>query len=521
VVIYAREAGHLEPDGRRTETIHAVVLDLIPDKMPTTLRQKACLACTKAKRKCDKALPECERCVEYDIECVYPERHRRRRDRPPPATENPADALESTLSNIEPSAERSEFVSGLLSRNAHVFPPPTITPTTSAVELTNWIGSVDLGSLPPTASPICAVLPLDSGALPSGFSTSEPRALEPIAPPKTGINLHALHDKFSWFLSPETWTIEHRSAAEQSAVQIHPPVSKIFVKGIKAILAEWVRTGSNSFIHARLYTEPPGLPPCLQDAFTTLATYDVRTEATEDLILKIATDRASALVAAFPVVGEDVGTPPRYLEYSELKTIIARVQALLVYQVIALFDGDVRSRAHAEGLIPIIFSWSEEMLRACTTASITAFFTGGCVTSFPSSISASTELALQTTLWQAWILAESVRRTWLVVSATMNVYLIMRDGWVQCRGGVHFTMRKGLWEASSATEWMRAWNEDDVGRGVGPLFGPSMSSGAWMVERVEPADVDDFARHFLYMSVSTDRLERWLGDGEGGRQKWT
>ncbi len=42
-----------------------------------------------------------------------------------------------------------------------------------------------------------------------------------------------------------------------------------------------------------------------------------------------------------------------------------------------------------------------------------------------------------------WILTESVRRVWLLLGFTQNIYLVVRNGWVECSGGVMFTAREG------------------------------------------------------------------------------
>jgi Fungal Zn(2)-Cys(6) binuclear cluster domain len=67
--------------------------------MPANLRaprQKACIRCAKSKRKCDRKLPECQRCLDRDEECSYPQRKRRRRDPPFPSYDD-TDALENSL----------------------------------------------------------------------------------------------------------------------------------------------------------------------------------------------------------------------------------------------------------------------------------------------------------------------------------------------------------------------------------------------------------------------------------------
>lgn len=55
--------------------------------------------------------------------------------------------------------------------------------------------------------------------------------------------------------------------------------------------------------------------------------------------------------------------------------------------------------------------------------------------------------------WHDWILAESVRRTWIVAVYTLSVYRALRGESVQCSGRIAFTMRSGLWDAKSATAW--------------------------------------------------------------------
>ncbi len=124
----------------------------------------------------------------------------------------------------------------------------------------------------------------------------------------------------SWFAQPETWTIEHGIHGSEPAPA---SAAKEFLKGVQAMCREWVIKGSNGFIHKNLYRA--GLPPCLQDAFTTLAACVARTPETEDLVLQIAENRATALLSQ-PLPDEDQRT--------ETMAHLSRVQAMLVYRVI-------------------------------------------------------------------------------------------------------------------------------------------------------------------------------------------
>ena len=47
--------------------------------MSTTVRQKACIACAESKRRCDRQLPTCQRCLDLDGDCTYPQRKKRQK----------------------------------------------------------------------------------------------------------------------------------------------------------------------------------------------------------------------------------------------------------------------------------------------------------------------------------------------------------------------------------------------------------------------------------------------------------
>ncbi|KAJ1325505.1 RNA polymerase II-specific transcription factor-like protein [Microdochium nivale] len=53
-----------------------------PAAAPSTTRRKSCLACTRSKRCCDLGLPQCSRCAERQLSCVYAPVVASRRRRP-------------------------------------------------------------------------------------------------------------------------------------------------------------------------------------------------------------------------------------------------------------------------------------------------------------------------------------------------------------------------------------------------------------------------------------------------------
>ena len=290
-------------------------------------------------------------------------------------------------------------------------------------------------------------------------------------------------DSPSWFARPETWVIEHSLPGACPAPAV---VAKKFLRGVLLMCQEWVKKGSNGFIHAQLYRN--GLPSCLQDAFTTLSAYVSRTPATEDLVLQIVEDRANSLLTQ-PIPGED--------QRANTIAHLSRVQALLIYQVIRLLDGCVRQRALAEGIIPVLFSWGHEMWDSAKTLYVSHRAAKSSIPDGQDGFNARAEL------WRSWILLESVRRTWLAMAFTQNVYLIMKDGWAECSGSVSFTARKGLWEANSAAKWT------DLCQSKDPWMVPALR-GERLFSHDQMDDVDEFGCHLWIIIGAVDKVQSWL-----------
>lgn len=285
-----------------------------------------------------------------------------------------------------------------------------------------------------------------------------------------------------WFLEPETWSIEH---GDKDGPLISTSIFKDFLKGVQGMLRQWVREGSNGFIHAKLYRT--GLPQCLQDAYTTLTAYISRTPATEELVLQIAEDRATALMAqTLPI--EDL--------QANLMAHLARVQALFIYQVIGLMDGCIRQRVLAEGRIHTFHIWIGDMWQAAGAYQASLHF------GHPLAGDDTSNHNAGAALWSAWLLTESVRRTFLVTVFTLNVYKMLKDGWTACRGGVMVTARKGLWEAKSASKWLELCASKD------PLLVSSIS-GQSLFAREQMEDIDEFLCHLW--TLTTDEEEKVHG----------
>ncbi|KAI1319639.1 hypothetical protein F5Y16DRAFT_414183 [Xylariaceae sp. FL0255] len=272
-------------------------------------RDITCNACAESKRRCGKEYPECRRCQDKDIDCVYPQPQKHRRDAHA--------SMEPTLnSNNRGEEGHANYY------NAHdigLF--DTTVDVDAGIELGDWnpddldvpfineidmsMITTDLTSFPISFSP---PLPIQDATLNSRDVSNE----SPCIP---------------FFLRQETWVMQHDC--------------DFF----------WVRNGTNEFIHHRLYHRK--MPECVQDAFTTFAAYTTRTPATKEILLQAANDRASKLIET-PFQAPTDGVQAMLAQ-------LARVHALFVYVFIRLFDGSVRFRASAEKQIPTLRRWVAQM----------------------------------------------------------------------------------------------------------------------------------------------------------------
>jgi hypothetical protein len=142
-----------------------------------------------------------------------------------------------------------------------------------------------------------------------------------------------------------------------------------------------------------------------------------------------------------------------------VKDNLLALQALILYQVIRLFDGDVRQRANAEQHLELLDSWTLHLHQNYSQ-----------VLTMPGKES-----------YGHWVLVESIRRTTMVSVLLRSLYCVMEDGYCQlvplmCTLPVSNTAQ--LWKAPETewgnqdltdkgellmyVEWARQWNAGNV-----------------------------------------------------------
>jgi hypothetical protein len=309
--------------------------------------------------------------------------------------------------------------------------------------------------------------------------TATELALEFANPP----NLPLTNDvRAAWFTAPEAFMVNH-------APMPLPPNFKIqdlkeFVRLVESWLTIWVTTGSNAFIHAHLYHN--NFPSCLQIAFATYSAYSNRTPASSEIVLRSVNNQATALVSEIDQINGS----------KDLVQDLACIHALFAYQMIGLFDGDIRSRHLAESRAPVLAELLDRIVENASAALNQDISTNGPMFSLTNFFT-PTEL-----LWRSWTISESLRRTWLVVQGISASYDGLKQGWTPCKGDVMFTAREGLWSADSALVWSKRSIDQDV-RFVGRTHAECLFV-------VAPEETDEFAKSMLKNIYGKERFSNWL-----------
>lgn len=426
---------------------------------------KACDACAKSKRKCGKEIPACHRCSSRGIDCVY------------------SPARPSAFVRLQDNSTPGESC-------------PTPTPTPSSISYRDNNSSTwDPNVLFPTLTEFDIPLPLNSTDL----------RLDHYCQPAP----IAKHLNCDWFMSQRTWESPAHLPGPCDIYTTAPPYAATalnrFLKSIHQRVGEWVLKASNDFVHRQLYAF--NNPRCIQDVYTALALYLAKTPENEDIVYRTLGDRVKQLLQD----QEKHNTSSSLDVFNHL----ARCQALLVYQIIGLLDGDIRLRGSAEDRRATMELWLDQLLEAMTTASTFCPPNGDTnIISVAKALGIGIKDMLtddhmvqcptirEETVWHIWIFTESLRRTWIVSMALHTSYHAVRSGWATCCRSMKVTARKGVWEAPTSYVWGQRCMTQDI------LFieGTEMEK---LFTQVRPDEVDYFAKWCMEITYGSERMERW------------
>jgi hypothetical protein len=213
------------------------------------------------------------------------------------------------------------------------------------------------------------------------------------------------------------------------------------------------------------------LHPYLQDVYLLCGAYLSKTAANENLIFQILSTKL-----------EDLFAKRQY--HCSVEDELASVQALIIYQTIRLFDGDICQRSIAEAQFQILDAWAMR-LRLQSKFDISP--------------------SIQISPYRKWLFIESVRRTVLMSIFLKAIYYAIKDGFcdkVPDMAGLPLTVKGELWEVKSEGEWMQAT------RGTQPnVLTYHEFVEVWDGGRVG-SDLEDFQRMLLVACIGEDGVQK-------------
>lgn len=161
------------------------------------------------------------------------------------------------------------------------------------------------------------------------------------------------------------------------------------IEQLKSYPRTFGQHAETTFIHKELYCDQ--LPHTIRAAFGVSAAYACTNEANKSMLFRTLDAEALELLNAA-------------LEGTLLEAL-SRLQAMVLYQIIRLFHGDLKQRTVAEQQESLMGAWGLQLLQR-----------------------ASVELRSAHLTWGDWILAESIRRTVMIAFMLYGVYSVFKHG---------------------------------------------------------------------------------------------
>jgi hypothetical protein len=258
------------------------------------------------------------------------------------------------------------------------------------------------------------------------------------------------------------------------------------VRRLKEFPSLLVRQGSTPFIHHSLYAG--NIPMMMQDALGICSLYGQKGEQNAALVFRAISHKASRLVEDYSSIG---ASPMDQL---------AAVQALTLYQIIRLFDGDIRQRADAERADVTLNAWTNQLKLRMQPL-------GG--DSSPQSDQVQTLLTPTATTdsWRSWIFAESLRRTLIASFSVQGLYCFLKNGSDDSHhdfADLSFYAQQALWNAPSEHYWRLAVEE----KSTLPL---RFSHWDEDIADAEPADIEILGMIMMALVKGVDYCQKWVG----------
>ncbi|WZH50226.1 C6 zinc finger domain protein [Fusarium acuminatum] len=493
-------------------------------------RQKSCNACARRKRRCDRRTPKCAPCAKQGLSCLY------HKFPSGSGSDNSGNAMDIDLEGLAQffTAADQSF-STVFGTNFEVDDPsmhgPLLTQessVTGATDATKPWTSVRGPTLPLELAPFDFNNPIDNIAVDTVLG-AEIQLLR--TPPDQEQSPNASSPRIPSPLLHADYRFprdECRQVYEDfQAWQLYEPGSKIgfIIKSIKDTPGDFARTKDTSFLHRHLYRR--NTPRSIITLYATVSAYASCNESNRDWGLRVLCEGVDELMTVHKgTVARSHG--PALAQLNGLVTTLAaraqghggavagtgaanpvyeklaRTQALWMYQVMRMFDGDIRLRAQAEQDMPTLEAWLLELEECRDNLQEMWLLEETAVRERPPKS------------WESWIFKESLRRTIL-----MGYSLIDLCGLLKRCGATgtdvpdlgHFvrvhrwTASGPLWTADSGPAFFAAW------RGRRQTFVQNFFIQDF-AKTAKPVDVDPLSKIMLAALLGVEEMEHlMLGSG--------
>ena len=390
-------------------------------------RRRSCLNCVKGKRRCDAAVPQCQRCAGKGLACDY-------------LGASQLAPVSGPISQLGPEAGGLHSTTpGLLTDN-------------NLETLDDMDLSSGMGLLPFIPEHGLDWFDIQNMGDMEGYVNAMPGAIE----------------------SSDDYVM--KGAIYQSRIAF---VSQQF----KTYPGMFFRRGQTPFIHRHMYHGHT--PPVIYDVLSSCALYCGKNKDNESLV--------------FGDISRKVRKLKDETQRSFLSPVdhLASVQALLLYQIIRLLDGDVRQRADAESDEAVLISWNDQLQGRIQPPSLSSELEG----------SSDLQGTMTMASWQDWILSESVRRTVLTCYMLQGAYSFLKLGHDQVAGKVDklsFTVQSALWNAPSEYHWREALKSGNH---------LEVTLGRWddVIDSAQPMDFEELGVMVLAAYKGMDITSEKLG----------
>ncbi|RYN76789.1 hypothetical protein AA0120_g11707 [Alternaria tenuissima] len=285
-----------------------------------------------------------------------------------------------------------------------------------------------------------------------------------------------------------------------TAEAIIRPRVEFVAKRLAAVPRRFASQAQTMFIH-RMHFQYT-CPTALQDAMSACALYSIKTEANQALVFGHVQQKCQQLVTS---------TDAQSASKMEL---LAALQSLVLYQMIRLFDGDVRLRALAEADESVTLQWANRLkilLRDGAVVRHSAASSPITRVGFHTSSSPSSprDISVESSdNWQYWLTTESIRRTIITTHVLSGIYNFLKLGYDGPTPDlrVSFTAQTALWGAQSESGWR--WAREDANVENLEIWVERWDEA---IMKARPEDLEDMGVCVMVMLRGVEGARGWLG----------